>query len=193
MSTDERFANRVSFLAGRAGRRLTLGVALGVTVGALTIAGCHSDSATTDASQAATAAADAPTDPADANMAPATGSGTQVLSSSQQAQPTQSSQSYNQPAAPIERRAPAQSADQGYSDQGNSNYDQNAEAGYDATLTDEQATAPPPPLPVYEQPPAPDPNYLWTPGYWAFGPGGYYWVPGAWCAAPYTGAPWTPG
>ena len=41
--------------------------------------------------------------------------------------------------------------------------------------------------------PAPDPNYLWTPGYWAWGPEGYYWVPGCWVEAPYEGALWTPG
>src|SRR5579885_1872110 len=40
----------------------------------------------------------------------------------------------------------------------------------------------PPPLPVYEQPIAPGPGYIWTPGYWAWDPAyGYYWVPGAWC------------
>ncbi len=70
---------------------------------------------------------------------------------------------------------------------------QDAEAGYDATLTDEQASAPPPPLPVYDQPEAPDPDLIWTPGYWAYAPYGYYWVPGAWCAPPYIGALWTPG
>ena len=36
----------------------------------------------------------------------------------------------------------------------------------------------PPALPVYEQPPCPGDGYLWTPGYWAYGPVGYYWVPG---------------
>ena len=55
------------------------------------------------------------------------------------------------------------------------------------------ADAPPPPLPVYDQPPCPQPNLLWTPGYWHFGPLGYYWVPGAWVPAPYVGALWTPG
>lgn len=29
--------------------------------------------------------------------------------------------------------------------------------------------APPPELPVYDQPPIPDDGYLWTPGYWAWG------------------------
>ncbi|MGH7727727.1 MAG: YXWGXW repeat-containing protein [Vulcanimicrobiaceae bacterium] len=51
----------------------------------------------------------------------------------------------------------------------------------------------PPPLPVYVQPPVPGPNYLWTPGYWGWGPGGYYWVPGTWVFAPVPGYLWTPG
>ncbi len=36
----------------------------------------------------------------------------------------------------------------------------------------------PPALPYYDQPPAPAPNLIWQPGYWAWGPYGYYWVPG---------------
>src|SRR5579863_5715976 len=51
----------------------------------------------------------------------------------------------------------------------------------------------PPPLPVYVQPPCPEPGWMWMPGYWAYGPEGYYWVPGAWVPAPYVGALWTPG
>lgn len=51
----------------------------------------------------------------------------------------------------------------------------------------------PPPLPVYVQPPCPEPGMMWTPGYWAYGADGYYWVPGAWVPAPYVGALWTPG
>lgn len=51
----------------------------------------------------------------------------------------------------------------------------------------------PPVLPVYTQPLVPGPGYIWTPGYWAYGPEGYYWVPGTWVAAPYVGALWTPG
>ena len=53
-------------------------------------------------------------------------------------------------------------------------------------------TIAPPALPVYEQPICPGPGYLWTPGYWAWGPGGYYWVPGTWVLAP-VGLLWTPG
>lgn len=53
----------------------------------------------------------------------------------------------------------------------------------------------PPPLPVYAQPVCPGPNYLWTPGYWAWDPavGDYYWVPGTWIYPPQVGFLWTPG
>jgi hypothetical protein len=51
----------------------------------------------------------------------------------------------------------------------------------------------PPALPVYEQPICPSAGYLWTPGYWAYGPDGYYWVPGTWVMAPSVGLLWTPG
>jgi len=51
----------------------------------------------------------------------------------------------------------------------------------------------PPPLPVYAQPPIPAPGYMWTPGYWAWGPAGYYWVPGTWVQPPTVGFLWTPG
>jgi WXXGXW repeat (2 copies) len=50
----------------------------------------------------------------------------------------------------------------------------------------------PPILPVYVQPPCPEPGLMWMPGYWAYGPDGYYWVPGTWVPAPYDGALWTP-
>ena len=55
------------------------------------------------------------------------------------------------------------------------------------------AEIPPPPLPVYEQPPLPEPGYLWTPGYWNYGPAGYFWVPGTWVMPPRVGVLWTPG
>jgi YXWGXW repeat-containing protein len=54
-------------------------------------------------------------------------------------------------------------------------------------------TVGPPPLPVYVQPPCPEPGFLWIPGYWAWGPFGYYWVPGYWAAPPALGLYWTPG
>lgn len=50
----------------------------------------------------------------------------------------------------------------------------------------------PPVLPVYVQPPCPEPGWIWIPGYWAYDEDGYYWVPGTWVPAPYTGALWTP-
>ncbi len=50
----------------------------------------------------------------------------------------------------------------------------------------------PPILPVYDQPPCPEPGLMWAPGYWAYGEEGYYWVPGTWVPAPYEGALWTP-
>lgn len=52
---------------------------------------------------------------------------------------------------------------------------------------------PPPPLPVYVQPRCPEAGYIWTPGYWAWGPYGYYWVPGTWVLPPQVGLFWTPG
>lgn len=51
----------------------------------------------------------------------------------------------------------------------------------------------PPPIPVYTIPVDQDPNDMYTPGYWAWGGGGYYWVPGVWVAAPAVGVYWTPG
>lgn len=51
---------------------------------------------------------------------------------------------------------------------------------------------PPPPLPVYVQPPCPQAGYMWMPGYWAWDDG-YYWVPGTWVMAPEPGLLWTPG
>lgn len=54
-------------------------------------------------------------------------------------------------------------------------------------------TVAPPALPVYEQPFCPGDGYIWTPGYWNYGPDGYYWVPGEWVLAPEPGLLWTPG
>jgi hypothetical protein len=51
----------------------------------------------------------------------------------------------------------------------------------------------PPAIPLYAQPIAPGYGYIWTPGYWAYGPDGYYWVDGAWVEPPYIGGLWTPG
>lgn len=56
-----------------------------------------------------------------------------------------------------------------------------------------QADVAPPPLPDYDQPPIPEPGYLWTPGYWAWNTYDYYWVPGTWVEPPQPGLLWTPG
>lgn len=63
-------------------------------------------------------------------------------------------------------------------------------APYEAS---DQITEPPPPLPVYEQPPCPVDGYIWTPGVWEWGPAGYFWVPGTWVEPPAVGLLWTPG
>jgi hypothetical protein len=55
------------------------------------------------------------------------------------------------------------------------------------------ADDPPPPLPVYEQPPIPASGYIWTPGYWAWNNYEHYWVPGTWVEPPKEGLLWTPG
>ena len=60
--------------------------------------------------------------------------------------------------------------------------------GYDV-----QYSEPPPPLPVYDQPPVPVEGYIWIPGVWSLGPDGYFWVPGTWVAPPAAGLLWTPG
>jgi hypothetical protein len=51
----------------------------------------------------------------------------------------------------------------------------------------------PPPIAVYDQPPAPGDGYIWTPGYYQYGDYGYYWVPGQWVLPPAPGMLWTPG
>jgi hypothetical protein len=69
------------------------------------------------------------------------------------------------------------------------------EGGAQAAAQEQVAnvTIAPPELPVYEQPPIPAPGYMWTPGYWAYGPAGYFWVPGTWVLPPTVGTLWTPG
>jgi len=66
-------------------------------------------------------------------------------------------------------------------------------ATYFSPGTASYVDTPPPPIPEYDQPYVPEPNYIWQPGYWAWGSYGYYWVPGTWVAAPQPGYLWTPG
>ena len=87
---------------------------------------------------------------------------------------------------PEETAAPASYSGDSYA--GNSYQDYQ-----EPTAAPEEITEPPPPLPVYEQPPCPDEGFLWTPGLWQWGPAGYFWVPGTWVAPPGPGLLWTPG
>ena len=172
----------------RIGRSL-VGVGLGIAL-ALSIPGCHKSAQAAGSQSAVDQNAG---DPADANMAGggnSAGQPAQVLGESAQEQNQQQVEDYSQQPAPIVRQAP----DSGQQSYDNSQpTDQQMADEYANDLTDGQASEPPPPLPYYDQPPAPDPDYLWTPGYWAWGPAGYYWVPGYWVEAPYEGALWTPG
>lgn len=61
-----------------------------------------------------------------------------------------------------------------------------------AQVVDISINLAPPPLPVYAQPPAPAPTYIWEPGYWAYSSWGYFWIPGTWVVAPAVGLLWTP-
>jgi WXXGXW repeat (2 copies) len=58
----------------------------------------------------------------------------------------------------------------------------------------EKVSVAPPPLPTYEQPPAPAQGYLWVPGFWAWRKSvpDYFWVPGTWVRPPHQGLLWTP-
>jgi hypothetical protein len=132
---------------------------------ALSTAGCHKDPALVLADNNQAGTQDPGSDPAAANLPPV---------------PDNSG-------APQYQSSPDPGYQQGAPPQGQSVYDPGY--GQQPEYTDSQ---PPPPLPEYDQPPAPGDGYLWTPGYWAWSDG-YYWVPGAWVEAPYEGALWTPG
>jgi hypothetical protein len=66
-------------------------------------------------------------------------------------------------------------------------------ATYYSPGTASYVDSPPPPIPDYDQPYVPAPDYIWQPGYWAWGAYGYYWVPGTWVEPPQPGYSWTPG
>jgi hypothetical protein len=156
------------------GRKYLLG--MGIALGALTaISGTHQCGAATWQQ-----AQDAGPDPTDQNMAPVDGSqayqqqyGAQGTVNESQQQAIQATQQ----GAPIERRAPSDDDNQQQGDYGNQqqdsqqaysqddqNYDPNYESNVDAGQEAIEADEPPPPLPVYQQPEAPEPNYIWTPG-----------------------------
>ncbi|ACO31349.1 MULTISPECIES: YXWGXW repeat-containing protein [Acidobacterium] len=183
---------------------LTLAAALPFT---LLMAGCHKNAATAAAAQQQPASGD----PAAANLAYAgntsqsqtgtsanppappadTSASTAQTVASPPAPPADEAQSSAQAAAPVSAASydSPQYASQDYAPQQD-------DSGQQYAPVDEQpvyASEPPPQLPEYTQPACPGDNYIWTPGYWAWGPYGYYWVPGAWVLAPYYGALWTPG
>ena len=174
---------------------LTFAIGIATFAGIASITGCHK------APDADVATNDSGPDPADANMAPTDGTQQQpvatpvrqtaparVLSARQQNESQQSAEDYpqtgTQNGAPTDPQSQASNQDNSY----DPTYESQVDAGQQAL----EADAPPPPLPTYQQPEAPGPNYLWTPGYWSYAPVGYYWVPGAWVLAPYPGALWTP-
>ena len=149
-------------------------------------------------------------DPALVNMAPADQTPPDQTRQDQTAPaPGSNPQDYlQQTPAPIVRSAPKHATtdidnapatdDQTVGQPANPQADAQVAAG-EAALDDSDSTdgatfadQAPPPLPDYDQPPAPADDYLWTPGYWAYGPVGYYWVPGVWIVPPYYGALWTP-
>ena len=132
----------------------------------LTLAGCKSGTATIQP------------DPAAANLAPVT--------------QTATAQPYASQPAPAPTRVLGQQQAYAPQQQGE-NYDQYAENQQAPQGAYDEADQPPPPLPNYQQPPAPGSGYIWTPGYWGHGPSGYAWVQGTWARPPYQRALWTPG
>lgn len=165
--------------------RLALVMALATFAGMTTISGCHKVAAVS-------AQENGMPDPADVNLAPVDSG--QPAATPQQIQNESQRRADEYARTGAQAGAPTGQQDQSYANAPDQQYDPNEDA-VDAgqAALEEDASAPPPPLPVYEQPEAPAPNYIWTPGYWSYTPFGYYWVPGAWCAPPYYGALWTPG
>jgi hypothetical protein len=180
-------------------RTKTIGLYVSVAL-LLGAAGCKSNPANPPASTDATTASNG--DPAAANLAPpeTLNPGQPTAYSGSSSGSSSSAGSTSQPARVLGQSAQAPagtqqgedySQQQGYANGGGSDdyaYNNEVDAGQQAI----EANAPPPPLPVYDQPPAPEPDDQWTPGYWNYGQSGYYWVPGFWCAAPFVGALWTP-
>jgi WXXGXW repeat (2 copies) len=171
----------------KAGRYL-LGVSIGLA-GLAGITACHK---TVSAAQQEAQQEQQGPDPSLQNMVAVDSAGNPINESEQQAaQPSTGG-------APIERRAPEpdQSQVAPYDQQSGAQPNYAQDELYDGQDVSAEppvyADQPPPELPVYEQPEAPGPNYMWTPGYWDYAPLGYYWVPGVWVMAPYPGALWTP-
>jgi WXXGXW repeat (2 copies) len=169
---------------------------------AMGVAGCNKQPDSTAQTQDQQ---DPNVDPASANMAPADQSAPVNESATAAAPVSRSSapvaQPSSQPATSASDNVPPPPPDESVSTYPSDNTVPATEVSsdqssyYDAAAVEQPVYAPqpPPPLPVYEQPICPGPNYMWTPGYWGYQPTGYYWVPGVWVIAPYVGALWTPG
>ena len=125
--------------------------------------GCPNSQDQVAANATQAAPQDQASDPAAANLAPVAGDSSAPAPAAyppqQAAAQPDTSGSYNQ--------APNQGYDQGSDD-----------PGYGVQPVS-YAPQPPPPLPDYDQPPAPGDDYLWTPGYWAWAPLGITGFPAA--------------
>jgi hypothetical protein len=149
----------------------------------MSTAGCKSNPNANNGQNAAdTGTQDASSDPASANLAPVSTTDNSAQAATPAPGPAPASAGAPQSAPP-----PADSG--AYSDQGSDQPVDDSSYGEQPVAT---APEPPPPLPDYQQPPAPGDDDLWTPGYWNYASAGYYWVPGVWVQAPYQGALWTP-
>ena len=154
----------------------------------LSAAGCHQSQGQVPANADQTNAQDGASDPSMVNLAPVSNDPNAQASAAYQGPGNgqePAAPDYRQNAPPPDNGGNYQTPEQPY-DQGSD------DPGYGQQPVS-YAPEPPPPLPEYDQPEAPGDDYLWTPGYWAWGDGGYYWVPGVWVEAPYEGALWTPG
>jgi hypothetical protein len=130
-------------------------------------------------------------DPASANLAPVSNASDNTGAPPGAYRHSRPSARGNNSAGADQYSADEQNQDP-YADQYSSGDNYGDYGDYDTPV--EYAPDPPPPLPDYQQPPAPGDDYMWTPGCWNYDSSqGYYWVPGAWVLAPYTGALWTPG
>ena len=142
---------------------------------AFSIAGCRNNPSQVQADNNQAGSADSASDPAAANLPPIADNANAPQYASTAGSGYQQS-GYQQGGYQNDSAQDQSSYDPGYGEQ-----------------PEYTASQPPPPLPDYDQPPAPGDGYIWTPGYWAWSQDGYYWVPGAWVEAPYEGALWTPG
>ena len=167
-------------------------LALGAVLG---LAGCHSNTAPNQPQNAAQVTDDSQDPAMEANLAPAVNTSLSRKRPSRQPRLSRVLPQARRSSRPLRLHRPIETAAAPSEAPSEEGYDYNAPVQdyQDQAQPVEYATAPPPPLPEYDQPPCPGDNYIWTPGYWGYAPTGYYWVPGVWVIAPYIGSLWTPG